>query len=116
MSQEIKSESELSIELKRGIQVGFKSSILYLFILIPAWGALSLFLMINVHQSKLFFVLSAFCGWGFLIFKFYKVYKRSIVCPRCNNPYNMSNDFSVRIPFVKKCQSCGLPVGGQKKM
>lgn len=113
MPQEIKTESELSNELKKKIQVGFKLSVLYLFILVPAWGALSLFLMLNVHQSKLFFILSTFGGWAFLIFKFYKAYKNSIVCPRCHNPYNMSKDFRIRMPFVKKCQSCGLPVGNQ---
>jgi hypothetical protein len=109
MSSEV-TDLELSRKFKAQLDKGLFLSIFYIFCLIPIWGAFSLFLFLKLHHSKFIFVSTALLGWIFLIIKFAKMYRRSITCPKCGKPYNMANGSGIRLPFVRKCQFCELPI------
>jgi hypothetical protein len=114
MSESI-ADTELSRKFRKQLRRGLIYSVFIVFFLIPLWGMLSLMLFLNAHFSKFVFIVVTFLGWIFLITKFSKIYKESIRCPKCGNPYNMVNGWGLRIPFVGKCQTCGLPIKTEAK-
>lgn len=70
-----------------------------------------LWVLLNVFSSKFLFAVVTFLGWILILAKIVKIYFASVVCPRCHNIYNLSKNTGIRVPFAKRCLSCGLPLG-----
>jgi len=115
MSLDFQSDDRLSAKLREQVRKGFITSILLLFVAVPLWGITMMSIFLGLFDNKALFVMSAFGGWILIIIKLIKVYSKSLICPKCSRAYNMKDGFGIRIPFAKRCQNCGLPLGHSHK-
>ena len=105
-------EAKLGYELNQKVKAGFRKTVFYIVYWFVFSTLISPILMVaenfsNLQQAAFVsFALIWFSGSGYLFYKMISAFKKSIMCPRCNQPYNVGSFGNV--PFTKKCQNCGL--------
>jgi hypothetical protein len=107
-SDESQLGAELSQNVKRGIRrVIFNFGQLIILSVLVAPGLLVAETYPEQKNLVIAFVaLIWFLGSGIIFYKLMSEYNKSIICPRCHQPYNLGSFGNV--PFTKKCQNCGL--------
>lgn len=47
---------------------------------------------------------------GYFLYKIISGFSKAVKCPRCGQPYNWNPKWLSAVPFVSKCQNCGLEI------
>jgi hypothetical protein len=61
-----------------------------------------------ILKLGIFVQILAFPTAGYFLYKIISGYSNAIKCPRCGQPSNWNPRWLSAIPFVSKCQNCGL--------
>lgn len=111
-------DGQLGYELFMNVKTGFHKSVVCL----VTWVIFSIIVSPIFKISEMYpsfknvvlisFILVWFSGSGFIFYKMISIFRKSIICPRCNQPYIVGSFGNV--PFAKKCQHCGLQMVSTK--
>src|SRR4051812_6433829 len=101
-------DPKLGAILYDNVSRGFRRTFLYLGVQILfallVLTVIKSFEEIEEYKIQLFVGVALFwlAGSGVILFKMVSDYRKSILCPRCGQPYNIGAFGNV--PFAKKCQ------------
>ncbi len=99
-------QKELGKKLRDQVNKGTIKCILILFVIIPVWSALLMYLLIFLLYAKVIFIIVEVLIAIYLFYRMAKIYYTAYTCPQCKKLYNF-NGFS-NVVFTKKCVNCGL--------
>jgi uncharacterized membrane protein len=107
-------DEKFAIELRSQIRDFNIKAIKYLAMMIGLVFIEIYFLGVVLKLGILVHVVAVPTG-GYFLYKIISGFHKAVKCPRCGQPYNWSPRLLSAVPFVSKCQNCGLEISNPSR-